>query len=539
MKGLMQPFPLTLDLVLRHAIDLGATVEVVSATPGGIDRRTWRDVAQRAARVGGVLEELGVAPGGRVATFAWNSHRHVELLLGVPCNGRVVHPVNVRLLGDQVVQLMEHAGDEIVFVDASLTALLAPLRDRLPVQEVVVMEDGAEVDPAFADQPRYEELIAAQPAEPELPPLAEDDAAWICHTSGTTGLPKGIVSSHRSAVLHSLASMTIDNHAISRRDVVLPATPMFHVNAWGVPYTTALAPAKLVLPGRDTSPEALAELIENERVTLAGAVPTVLLRFVQDLGDAHDLSSLRTVIVGGQSPPRALVEALVERGIDFMLGYGMTETSPTGTSRHMRTMDDLAGDPPGAIVAVGHPTALIERRVVGDDGTVQPWDGESIGEIQFRGPHVIHAYLDPDDDSNEARFDDGWLRSGDIGRIAPDGGVEIVDRSKDLIKSGGEWISSLELEQAIAAHAAVSEVVVVAVPDERWGERPAAVVVAKPGASIDDGELRAFLGDRVAKWWLPDLVLLVPEIPKTPVGKYDKRLLREQLAADLAAKDVR
>jgi fatty-acyl-CoA synthase len=538
MKGLMQPFPLTLDLVLRHAGQLGATVEVVSATPGGIDRRTWRDVAQRAARVGGVLEELGVERGGRVATFAWNSHRHVELLLGVPCNARVVHPVNVRLLGDQIVQLMTHAGDEVVFVDASLTGLLAPLRERLPVREIVVMEDGAEVDPAFAERPRYEELLAAQPAERELPQLAEDDAAWICHTSGTTGAPKGIVSTHRSAVLHSLASMTIDNHAISRRDVVLPATPMFHVNAWGVPYTTALAPAKLVLPGRDTSPEALATLIENERVTLAGAVPTVLLRFVQDLGDAHDLSSLRTVIVGGQSPPRALVEALVERGIDFMLGYGMTETSPTGTSRHMRTMDDLADDPPGAVVAVGHPTALIELRLVDDDGTVQPWDGESIGEIQFRGPHVIHAYLDPDDDSNESRFDDGWLRSGDIGRISPDGGVEIVDRTKDLIKSGGEWISSLELEQAIAAHPAVSEVVVVAVPDERWGERPAAVVVTKPGAALEDGEVRDFLRDRVAKWWLPDVVLLVAEIPKTPVGKYDKRQLRLQLAADLAAADA-
>ena len=538
MKGLMQQFPLTLDLALRHAIDLGGAVEVVSATPGGIDRRTWRDVGHRAVRVGGVLEELGVDPGGRVATFAWNSHRHVELFLGVPCNGRVVHAVNVRLLGDQVVQLLEHAGDEVVFVDASLTRLLAPLADRLPVREIVVMEDGAEIDAAFADRPRYEQLLAAQAPGRALPPLAEDDAAWICHTSGTTGAPKGIVASHRSAVLHSLASMTIDNHAISRRDVVLPATPMFHANAWGVPYTTALAPAKLVLPGHDTSAEALASLIESERVTLVGAVPTVLLRFVQDLGDEHDLSSLRTVIVGGQSPTRALIEALVERGIDFMIGYGMTETSPTGTSRHVRTLDELAGDRPGAVVAVGHPTALIELRLVGEDGTALPWDGESVGEIQFRGPHVIHSYLDPADDSNETRFDDGWLRSGDIGRIGPDGAVEIVDRSKDLIKSGGEWISSLELEQAIAAHPAVSEVVVVAVPDERWGERPAAVVVTRPGVSLTDAELNEFLQDRVAKWWLPDRVLLVPEIPKTPVGKYDKRRLREELAAELTAADV-
>ena len=538
MKGLMQDVPLTLDLALRHAIDLGSAVEVVSVTAGGIDRRTWRDVGQRAIRVGGVLEDLGVAPGGRVATFAWNTHRHVELFLGVPCNQRVVHAVNVRLMGDQIVQLMAHARDEVVFVDASLTGVLAQLRDRLPVREVVVMEDGAEVDPAFADEPRYEDLLAAQRGDRELPPLAEDDAAWICHTSGTTGAPKGVVASHRSAVLHSLASMTIDNHGISRQDVVLPATPIFHANAWGVPYTTALAPAKLVLPGRDTSPEALATLIQTERVTLVGAVPTVLLRFVQDLGDEYDLSSLRTVIVGGQSPPRALIEALVGRGIDFMLGYGMTETSPTGTSRHFRTVGDLADDPPGAVVAVGYPTALIEQRLVGEDGSVLPWDGESVGEIQFRGPHVIFAYLDPEDDSNETRFDDGWLRSGDMGRIDPDGGVKLVDRVKDLIKSGGEWISSLELEQAIAAHPAVSEVVVVAVPDERWGERPAAVVVAKPGAELGDGELREFLQERVAKWWLPDVVLLVPEIPKTPVGKYDKRGLRQQLADGLGARDA-
>jgi fatty-acyl-CoA synthase len=530
MKGLMQDYPLTLDLVLRHALDLGATVEVVSATPGGLDRRPWRDVAQRAIRVGGVLDELGVAPGGRIATFAWNSHRHVELFLGVPCNGRVVHAVNVRLLADQVVRLIDHAEDEVVFVDASLTGRLAPLAGRLPVREIVVIEDGGEIDAAFAGRPRYEQLLAAQSTDRDLPALAEDDAAWICHTSGTTGAPKGIVSSHRSAVLHSLASMTIDNHAISRRDVVLPATPMFHANAWGVPYTTALAPAKLVLPGHDTSAEALASLIESERVTLVGAVPTVLLRFVQDLGDEHDLSSLRTVIVGGQSPPRELVEALVDRGIDFMIGYGMTETSPTGTSRHIRTREELARDRPGAVVAVGHPTALIEMRLVGEDGTVLPWDGRSVGEIQFRGPHVIHSYLDPSDDANDARFDDGWLRSGDIGRIGPDGAVEIVDRSKDLIKSGGEWISSLELEQAIAGHPSVSEVVVVAVPDERWGERPAAVVVTRPGRALDERELNDFLVDRVAKWWVPDTLLLVSEIPKTPVGKYDKRRLRDELS---------
>jgi fatty-acyl-CoA synthase len=537
MKGLMQQFPLTLDLVLRRALELGGTVEVVSRTQDGLDRRTWADVGGRAVLISGVLDSLGVPTGSPVATFGWNSHRHVELMLGVPCAGRVVHPVNVRLLPDQVVQLMAHAGDRALFIDASLTSALAGVAERLPMSAIVVMDDGGEVDPVFGSHPRYEDLLAASSSPAEPVALAEDDAAWICHTSGTTGLPKGVVASHRSAVLHSLSSMTVDSHGVSRRDSVLPATPIFHANAWGLPYTTALACAKLVLPGRDTSAEALATLIESERVTIAAGVPTVFARLVAELDDRYDLTSFRRIMCGGAPVPRSLAAQFVARGIDFFQGWGMTEMSPTGTATLLSPGDVVAGEQ-GAIVQAGIASAGIELRLVGEQDEVLPWDGDSVGEVEVRGPWVIEAYLDPDDDANVSRFHDGWLRTGDLGRIASDGTLEIVDRAKDLIKSGGEWISSLELERALLLHPDVAEAVVVAIANEVWGERPAAVVVA--GAQQPEaGELVEFLRGRVPAWWLPDLVRVVEAIPTTPVGKYDKRRLREQLADELAAREPR
>lgn len=533
MKGLMQDFPLTLDLILRRCLEPGRLVEVVSATPAGRDRRTWGAVAERSLRLRGVLDELGAPPGSSVATFAWNSHRHVELFLGAPCAGRAVHAVNVRLTGAQMAELVRHVGDAVAFVDASLTPLLAPIRDRLGVKEIVVMEDGAEIDPAFAGNPRYEELLARHEPDPELPPLAEDDAVWICHTSGTTGKPKAVVTSHRSAVLHSMSSLMVDNHGISRRDTVLPVTPMFHVNGWGLPYTAALAGAKLVLAGRDSSPEALASLIESERVTVGAAVPTVWIRLMETFDAGRDLSSLRRILCGGATAPVSLVRAIVERGIELMIGWGMTETSPTGTALHITSAGTDVGDGgPVGEMCVGKAVPGIELRLVDADGNVLPWDGASVGELEFRGPWVIRAYLDPDDDANEARFHDGWLRSGDLGRIAPDGTVELVDRLKDLIKSGGEWISSLELEQALSTHPDVAEVVVVAAPHPEWGERPLAVVVPAPGRRPELADLAAHLEGKVAKWWIPDAIRLVEEIPRTGVGKYDKRRLREELAAE-------
>jgi fatty-acyl-CoA synthase len=530
MKGLMQDVPLTLELVLRRAHQLGATSHVVSVTPAGTVRHRWSEIADRARRLAGVLDRLDVAPGARVATFAWNGHRHVELHLGVPVAGRVLHPVNLRLSEEHMVYLTERAGDQIGFIDASLTAQIAPLKDQLGFREWVVMEDGGQLDEAFSACPRYEDLLI-EAGEPEPVTLAEDDAAWICSTSGTTGKPKLVVTSHRSVYLHTLAALLADSHGISRTDTLLAATPMFHVAAWGAPYSCAYAPATLVLPGKDTSAEALGGLIESERVTIGFGVPTIWIQLERAFDDPdRDLSSFRTIQCGGASSPRALIDRYARRGVDFVQSWGMTEMSPIGTS--MRVTGTTQGLDSGTTVAkVGAPSPGVELRLVDPDGAELPWDGAAVGELQSRGPWVIRAYLDPDDDANQTRFHDGWLRTGDLARIEPDGTVEIVDRLKDLIKSGGEWISSLDLEREISAHPDVAEVAVVAVSDPRWGERPAATVVLTADSHTTADDLREFLRSRVARWWVPERVELVSQIPKTGVGKYDKRAIRTELAS--------
>jgi fatty-acyl-CoA synthase len=523
----MQDVPLTLDVVLRRCLETGAGVEVVSATPAGTVRTTWGEIGRRATALAGVLDELGVPAGGRAATFAWNTHRHVELFLGVPCAGRVVHGVNVRLTDDEILYQLRNAGDEVLFVDASLTDRLAELADRLPVRTVVVLEDGAPVNPVFADAPRYDALVEAV-RETELVPRAKpDDAAWICYTSGTTGLPKGVVSSHLACVFHSLSSMTVDSHAVSREDVLLTVTPLFHVNAWGLAYTSALANAKLVLPGRDASGAHLATLIEAEHVTVGAAVPTV---WVDLVGQPHTMDSMRRVLCGGAPATRSLLDAIARRGWAFHKGWGMTEMLPSGTMQVQPPDLDL-DSPAGAITRVGKPSAGVRVRLVGPDGQVLPWDGKTTGELETSGPWVIRAYLDPDDDSNDTRFHDGWLRTGDLAVIHPDATVEIVDRVKDVIKSGGEWISSLALEQALAAHPGVAEVAVVAIPDDKWGERPAAAVVAADGPAPCAEELVQFLAERVPRWWLPERIVQVDALPLTTIGKPDKKALRARLSS--------
>ena len=494
MKALMQDVPLTIDLVLERCRSVGRQVEVVSITPAGTDRRTWSEVGERASRLAGVLDALGVAPGGRIATFAWNSHRHVELFFGVPAAGRVVHGVNVRLSDEEIVYQLRHADDDVLFVDASLTERLAPLRGLLPVRDVVVMDDGAEVHRAFARSPLYEDLLQSVTDEVEVPRIDPDDAAWICYTSGTTGHPKGVVALHRAAVLHSMSQMTVDSHAICRADVLLTVTPLFHVNAWGLPYTAAMAGSKLVLPGANVSGDALGALIAAEDVTVAAAVPTVWIDLLGEAGAVHDLSSLRRVLCGGAPAPRTLLDEVSRRGLVFCKVWGMTEMMPSGTMQHVLpdTNLDSAGN---AITVVGRPTPGVQLRLVGEDGRGLPWDNLAVGELQARGPWVVNAYLDPDDDSNTSRFDEGWLRTGDLARISPDGLVEIVDRIKDVIKSGGEWISTLALEQALSAHPQVREAAVVGVPDPYWGERPAAVIGPRPEpapASTSSGR----------SWWI-------------------------------------
>jgi fatty-acyl-CoA synthase len=529
MDGLMLDMPLTIDLIARRALQMGGDLEVVSVEPAGIDRRNWADVGERVLRLTTVLEGLGVGRGARVGTFAWNGHRHLELYFAVPCSGRVLHAANVRLHADQVEYAIRHAGDEILFVDASLTETLAPLRDRLLVRQIVVMDDGAEVDPAFADCPRYEDLLAgAEPAR-DFGRVAENDAASICFTSGTTGNPKAVVYSHRSVVLHAMGALMVDSHAVRRDDVVLPLTPMFHVNCWGLPYSSALAPAKLVFAGADTSPDAVASLIESERATVLAGIPTFWVQMDSVFaGGRYDLSSVQRILCGGAEAAPSLIGRYLERGIDFLHAWGMTEMSPSGTAVWHR-----AGDKPEG--AQGVPVPGVELRLVGDDGSVLPWDGESTGELVARGPWIARAYLDPDDESNETRFHDGWLRTGDVARIARDGTVTIVDRTKDLVKSGGEWISSLDLERALVAHPAVAEAAVIAFPHPRWGERPAAFVVLAAGAEPSPEELKEFLNGAVATWCIPDVIEFVEELPRTGVGKHDKRRLRAEHADRLAA----
>lgn len=532
MRGLIQDVPLSIQLILDRAEALGTGMEIVSVEPAGTDRRTWPEVADRARRLSSALDTLGVPEDGAVGSFAWNGHRHLELYFGVPCSGRVLHTINVRLHPDVIEYVVGHADDDVIFVDASLTPTLAPLRDRLKVRAFVVMEDGAEIDPAFSDDPRYEALIAAEdPAPPAV--VDEKDAASICFTSGTTGRPKAVVYSHRSVVLHSMAELMVDGHAIRRNEVVLPLTPMFHVNCWGLPYTAGLAPASLVFAGADTSPPAAAKLIEQERPTVLAGIPTFWVQ-MDPLFASNDLdySSVERILCGGAEPPPALVQRYTDRGIDFFHGWGMTEMSPSGTGNWIRagTEDVEQG------AKQGTPAPTVEMRIVDDDGTILEWDGISVGEIQVRGPWIASAYLNPDDGSNEERFVDGWLRTGDVGRVAPDGTLEIVDRTKDLVKSGGEWISSVELERLLAAHPSVAESAVVAIPHERWGERPVALAVTRSGADIAEEELKSFLRERLASWEVPDWIEFVSELPKTGVGKIDKKRLREEIVPGIAGR---
>jgi len=529
MKGLMQDVPLSISMILQRAATLGHSMKVVSATPEGVDRRTWVEITNRALQLASALDTLGVPRGASVGSFAWNSHRHLELYLGVPCSGRVLHTINVRMHHDAVLYVVGHAEDRVIFVDASLTPLLAPLRDRLGVETFVIMEDGGDVDPAFASDPGYEDLIGSEsPVEPA--PIDEGDAASICFTSGTTGRPKAVVYSHRSVVLHSMGELMVDGHAVRRGDVILPLTPMFHVNCWGLPYTAGLAPASLVFAGADTSPSAAASLIQSERPNVLAGIPTFWVQMDSVFGsDDYDLSSVERILCGGAEAAPALIERYTSRGIDFFHGWGMTEMSPSGTGNWIRAHSEDVEH--GAKQGVPAPT--VEMRIVSDDGSVLAWDGESAGEIQVRGPWIAAAYLNPANGANEERFVDGWLRTGDVGRVAPDGTLEIVDRTKDLIKSGGEWISSVELERHLAAHPAVNEAAVVAVPNERWGERPVALVVLRKGTDPSPGDIVEFLSTKVASWQIPDQIEFVVDLPKTGVGKIDKRRLRDEVVPGL------
>ena len=534
MLGLMQDRPLTLPHIFHRAEQYFGHKELITATPAGTtETTTIADWAVRVRRLATVLDTLGISPDGRVGTFCWNSARHLELYLAVPCTGRVLHTLNLRLFPDQLVYVANHAGDEVVFVERSLLGVFWPHVDRLEtVRHIVVIDDGA--GPEIPDDPRvsdYEQLLAAaSPVTGRFTVDDENSAAAMCYTSGTTGNPKGVVYSHRSTLLHSLATLFADGVGLRERDVVLPVVPMFHANAWGLPYGCLLAGSSLVLPGPGMTPDAILALVAEHRVTLAAGVPTIWMGLLPKLGE-YDVSSLRAILCGGSAVPRSLSEGFREAtGLPLLQGWGMTETSPLAALGVLRAAhDELSEDERADVRALQGPAVpLVELRIADPDtGEEQPWDGTSTGEVQAAGPWIAREYYRGEGDGGQFT-DDGWLRTGDVAVVDRLGYVKLVDRTKDLVKSGGEWISSVELENEIMAHPKVAEAAVIAVPHEKWVERPLACVVVKDGEQLTADELIDFLAPRVAKWWLPDAVEFIDEVPKTSVGKFSKKTLRDK-----------
>jgi len=533
MDGLMQDFPLTLPHLHARAERYFADKQVVTATAGGRQRQTYGEWADRTRRLGGVLDTLGISGDGRVATFGWNTARHLELYFAAPCTGRVLHALNIRLFAEQLVYVANHAEDEVVFIDKSLAPLAWPLFDQFEtVRHVVVMDDGAAGEvpdaPAGKRVHDYEDLLAA--ADPVAFRVDDENrAASMCYTSGTTGNPKGVVYSHRSTFLHTFGVLTASGLGPTESDRVLPVVPMFHANAWGLAHAAVACGADLVMPGPDLSAKGLAELIESERVTIAAGVPTIWMGVLPEL-QGRDVSSLRSIPCGGSAVPMSLSEGYrTQVGLPITQAWGMTETSPVASSGHIKSTLAATLDEEGKAelrTTVGQPLLGVEARIVEPGSTEeQPWDGEATGELQVRGPWVAMSYYD-DPRSPDSFTEDGWLKTGDVASIDPHGYIRLRDRTKDVIKSGGEWISSVELENEIMAHPAVAEAAVIGLPHPRWSERPLACVVLRDGETATKEEIIEFLGPRVAKWWLPDDVAFVDEIPKTSVGKFSKKDLR-------------
>ncbi len=538
LEGLMQDdFPLTLNHIRRRMEKVNHGSEVVTLLPDGSVRRvSHAALTECVDRLARALASLGVEQGQRVATFAWNNQRHMELYLAVPCTGAVLHTLNIRLFEEQLTYIVNHAEDRVIFVDDSLVPVLAKLAPSFEgVRHYVIMGDPpAEGEPDTAGLPnalRYEDLLEQAGAGPfDYPELDERQAAALCYTSGTTGNPKGVLYSHRSISMHSSMTLMTDANGLSRTDRVLAVVPMFHANAWGLPYGAALAGADLILPDRFLGAEPLAKLIAAERPTLMGCVPTIfqdLLRYADENPEV-DLSSLTNAACGGSAVPKQLMKDFEDRhGVRMFQAWGMTETSPVAT--YSRPSE--AGEHDDAYWAdrakQGRPLPWVELRLIGDDGQEVAWDGDSTGEIEVRGPWVARSYFRDDD---AEKFDRGWLRTGDIAAVDEKGYVQITDRSKDVIKSGGEWISSVELENELMSHPGVVEAAVIAKPDPRWAERPLCCVVLKDEGAASAEDLVEHLRSRVAKWWLPDEFAFVEEIPKTSVGKFDKKVLRSRLA---------
>jgi fatty-acyl-CoA synthase len=530
---LMMRYPLTLTHFFERTRKLFPKKTLATRVPGqGLVRSTYADFAERTERLAGALEALGVRKGDRVGTFAWNSHRHLEIYFAAPMMGAVLHTVNIRLSHQDIRYIVNHAEDRVLIVDASCWPVLEAIRKDLPsVQHVIVMKDtpDAQIPPGCLD---YEALLAGATPMTAWPALDEHAAAGICYTSGTTGVPKGAAYTHRAIFLHALASSTVDVLGICERDVILHIVPMFHANAWCVPYAGVLNGSTQIFGGPSPQPRDIIEIVHHERVTFVGAVPTVWIAIdaILEAEPQWDISSIRGIPIGGSAAPRTLIEKFEKKhGAPMIHAWGMTEMTPLGTVCRLKSsMDALPEDERYAIRArQGYPVVGVELRIVDDEGRVQPWDGQSMGEIQVRGPWVIASYYDNAESAD--RFTaDGWFRTGDVAVVDAEGYVQITDRTKDLIKSGGEWISSIDVETMIMDHPKVLEAAVIAVPHPRWVERPLACVVPKPGATLEPEEVLDWLRPRLAKWALPDEVVLIDSVPKTSVGKFDKKVLRER-----------
>ena len=535
MYGLMMDYPLTLDRIVEHAARLFSHKRIYSRQPdGGMHDYTYADLCHRSRRLASALAGLGIAPGDRVATFAWNHHQHLEMYFGIPGAGAVCHTLNVRLFPRQLSYIVNHAEDRVVFIDASVLPLFERVAgDVHCVEHYVLVNAPRDVETALPNVLHYEDLIDAAGDDFEWRSTDERMAMGLCYTSGTTGDPKGALFSHRSMFLHTLGENQAMGLALTETDVVLPVVPQFHAMGWGLPYACALAGADVVMPGPHLQPAALAEVIESHRITVAAGVPSIWNGLYHELkARPRDISSIRALVVGGSAMPRALIEGYErDLGVNVVHAWGMTEMSPLGTvSKLQRQHQALSKSEQWDVKArQGTPLGGVELRIVGEDGAEIPWDGETMGELQARGPWVIRSYYkhEPTPDHFTA---DGWLRTGDVGTMTPDGYLTLTDRTKDLVKSGGEWISSVALEGALMAHAQVLEAAVIAVPDEKWSERPLAVVVRTEGDAVSADALRADLAESFARFEIPDRFVFVDELPKTSVGKFDKKVLRSRYA---------